>query len=226
MGRLNDSISFPQKAPAMKNILIIIASILVCNKTIAQSDTDYLPVRLASFDVSADQSTAKLHWNTICYLQYANFQIQKSDDGLNFKTIHSFTADKLRCTQPFDFDDSVHSNLGNVYYRINVGNIDGEFFYSAIRSVFLKEVGFDLLPIYPTVVTKNLNFSLANNKDERFQALIVNGEGNIVRKQQFWAINGIARFKMTTHDLTSGYYWLRVITGKGKVSTQAFLKQN
>lgn len=129
----------------MKKIFTILFLLIVCTSTSAQSDSNYLPVRLASFDVSANNNIAKLNWRTICYLQYANFQIQKSADGKNFTTIYSFTADKLRCRQPFDFTDSSLSNLGNVYYRINVGNIDGQFLSSAIRNVYLQERGFDLI---------------------------------------------------------------------------------
>lgn len=209
----------------MKKIISIFILIIVCEATSAQNDSNYLPVRLASFDVSAHNNIAKLHWTTICYLQYANFQIQKSADGKNFTSIHSFTADKFRCTQPFDFTDSSLSNLGNVFYRINVGNIDGQFFSSAIRTVSLKEKRFDLVSVYPKMAASSLNFSLSDNKSESFWAVIVNVSGAIVKKQQFHAVNGITKYVINTNNLPTGYYWLQVSNGNENPETSKFFKQ-
>ncbi|MEO6813444.1 MAG: T9SS type A sorting domain-containing protein [Ginsengibacter sp.] len=208
----------------MKKIISIIIFITISSGTSAQSDSNYLPVRLASFDATSYNNIAKLHWTTICYLQYANFQIQKSSDGENFMTIYSFTADKLRCRQPFDFKDSSLSNLGNVYYKINVGNIDGDFFSSAIRTVYLKEGGFDLVSVYPTMATSFLNFSLSDNKSESFWAVVINGSGAVVKKQQFKAVNGITKYTLNTNNLPAGYYWLKVLNEKGDSKTTKFFK--
>jgi hypothetical protein len=209
----------------MKKIISIIIFITVSSGTSAQSDSNYFPVRLSSFDATVYNNIAKLHWRTICYLQYANFQIQKSSDGENFTTIHSFTADKLRCRQPFDFSDSSLSSQGNVYYKINVGNIDGQFFSSAIRTVYLKEGGFDLVSVYPTMATSSLNFSLSDNKDESFWAAIVSGSGAVVKMQQFQAVKGITKYVINTNSLPSGFYWLQVYNGKGDSKTSKFFKQ-
>ena len=210
----------------MKKIISIIIFITVSSGTSAQSDINYFPVRLSSFDATVYNNIAKLHWSTICYLQYANFQIQKSSDGENFTTIHSFTADKFRCTQPFDFVDSSLTYLGKVFYRINVGNIDGEFFSSAIRPVYLKEKGFDLVSVYPTMATSFLNFSLSDNKSESFWSVIINQSGAVVKKQQFQAVNGITKYTLNTNNLPSGYYWLKVVNERGGLKTAIFFKQN
>jgi hypothetical protein len=209
----------------MKMLLSIAFFLCVSSSTSAQSDSVYFPVRLSSFDATANNNAAKLHWSTICYLQYANFQIQKSADGKNFTTIHSFTADKLRCRQPFDFSDSSLSNLGKVFYRINVGNIDGHFFSSAIRIVYLKEEGFNLVAVYPTIVHSSLNFSLSDNKDETIWAFILNESGRVLRKQRFQAVSGVTKYTLNTNDLPTRYYWLKVINESGRFKTSKFLKQ-
>jgi len=127
----------------MKKALAIAILIIGCHAASAQSDSSYYTIRLSSFDVSVTNNVTKLHWKTICFLQYANFQIQKSANGTDYNTISSFTADRLRCQQPFDFTDSSSANQGNIFYRINVGNIDGTFYNSAVRRVYLKEKGFE-----------------------------------------------------------------------------------
>lgn len=114
----------------MKGIFAFFISIVICNAVAAQSDSIYFPVRLESFEVGVSNDVALLRKKTICYLQFANSQVQKSIDGKDYVTIDSFVADKLRCRQPFDYKDSSAINQGNGFYRINVGNIDGKFYHS------------------------------------------------------------------------------------------------
>lgn len=209
----------------MKKIFSFIILFIIYNGISAQSDSNDLPVRLSSFDVGVNKNIAKLHWSTICYLQYANFQIQKSADGKIFTTINTFTADKLRCRQPFDFSDSSFTNLGNVFYRINVGNIDGEFFSSAIRTVYLKEDGFNLISVYPAMVNSTLNFSLSDNRNESFWVSIINELGAFVKQHQFQAVNGITKYIINADNLPTGVYWLQVSNRKGNSKTAKFFKQ-
>ncbi len=209
----------------MKKIFAFFVSTIVCNAVIAQNDSTYFPVRLESFDVGVSNNIALLHWKTICYLQYANFQIQKSGDGKDFTTIDSFIADKLRCQQPFDFKDSASINQGNIFYRINVGNIDGKFYHSAIRHIYLKEIGFDLLDVYPTKVSLSLNFSISDDENETFSAVIINLNGSVVHKKKLQANKGVTNFNLRTENLSTGYYWLKVSNERGNMKTAKFFKQ-
>jgi len=209
----------------MKRIFVFFISIVICNAVSAQSDSTYFPVRLASFDVGISNNIASLHWKTICYLQYANFQVQKSANGKDFVTIDSFIADKLRCRQPFDFKDGSGINQGNVFYRINVGNIDGKFYHSVIRRLFLKEKEFDLLDVYPTMVNLSLNFSISDDKDETFSAVIVNQNGSVLQKKKLQAIKGVTSFNLKMDNLLTGYYWLKVFNERGRMKTVKFFKQ-
>lgn len=213
-----------KELPAMKKVISIFILLIVFKGASAQPDSIYFPVRLSAFDVTANNNAAKLHWSTVCYLQYANFQIQVSADGENYKTIHSFTADRYRCSQPFDFMDHSPAYSGNVFYRINVGNIDGKFFSSEVRKVHIKEKEFDLISVYPTVVTSNLKISMSNDKNESFSAVILNASGSVVKKQQLQAVKGIARFNMNTSNLSNGFYLLHVFNANGDSKTARFLK--
>lgn len=209
----------------MKKIFVLFISTLICSAASSQSDSIYLPVRLESFDVGISNNIASLHWKTICYLQYANFQVQKSANGKDFVTIDSFIADKLRCQQPFEYKDSTSINQGNIFYRINVGNIDGKFYHSVIRRLFLKEKEFDLLDVYPTMVNLSLNFSISDDRNETFSAVIINQNGSIVQKRKLQAFKGVTNYNLKMDNLSTGYYWLRVFNEKGNLKTVKFFKQ-
>lgn len=209
----------------MKKALAIVILIIGCHAASAQSDSSYYTVRLLSFDVSVTNNITKLHWKTICFLQYANFQIQKSANGTDYNTISSFTADRLRCQQPFDFTDSLSANQGNIFYRINVGNIDGTFYNSAVRRVYLKEKGFDLIAIYPTIVTNSINFSLSNGDNATVRAVIINQSGTIVQNKKLQVPKGLSYYNFQTDNFPSGYYWLQVSNKQGEFKTAKFIKQ-
>lgn len=209
----------------MKKTFILLLICIVASGVNAQSDSSFFTVRLSSFDVSAYNNIAKLHWKTVCYLQYANFEIQRSANGTDYTTINSFTADRLRCLQPFDFADSSLSNQGNVFYRINVGNIDGTFYHSVVRSVNLQAKRFDLVNVYPTIATNVINFSVTNGENETFRAIVVDQRGSIVKEQKHQAPKGLSYYNFRVDNLPSGYYLLQVSNEKGEIKTAKFIKQ-
>lgn len=208
----------------MKKLISIIVLIILSQVSDGQSDSSYFTIRLSSFDVSVSNNYTKLHWKTTCYLQYANFQLQRSLNGVDFITINSFIAEKLRCQQPFDFTDSSVNNQGNNFYRINVGSINGKFYHSLVRRVFLKEKGFDLVSVYPTLITNSIYFSLSNSENETFHAIIINQTGSIVKSKYLEAPKGLSNYNFPTSDLPSGYYWLLVLNNQNESRKTAFVK--
>lgn len=207
----------------MKKMLTFVFALTVFT-CFAQDDNSQDAVRLSAFDVSANNNTSTLHWKTICKLQYANFQVQRSEDGITYHTIHNFTADKLRCQDPFYFEDYLLSNTGDVYYRLNVGNIDGVFYNSAVRKVTAISKQFNLVNVYPTITQHAIHFSITNNENEKFSAAIYNVNGVLLKKQNQIASKGLTYFDFTVDNLPAGSYILQVVNQKGDVRTAKFMK--
>ncbi len=209
----------------MKKIFTFIFTVLILYSASAQNDSSYYTIRLSSFNASVNNNVTKLYFKTVCFLQYANFQIQKSADGIEYKTIHTFTADRVRCQQPFDFADSSKTNLGNVFYRINVGNIDGKYYNSLVRKVFLKEKGFGIISTYPTIATDRVQIILSNNEDDIVNATIINQNGTILQSKKLNVINGISNHHFNISNYAPGTYWLVVRNNKGILKNSIFVKQ-
>ena len=209
----------------MKKIIIAGFLVLVSCAVFAQSDSLYFTPQLASFEVTSSNNIARLYWKAICFLDYANFRIEKSVDGKNFTTIHSLVADKVRCQQPFNFTDTSLSESGIIFYRINIGSIDGNFYQSAIRNVSLREKEFNLTSVYPTIATSNINFSIANNNNEKLSILIINQSGNIVKQKDLMVPKGLSNYNIEVNALPRGYYWLEIINNQKNLRTAKFLKQ-
>lgn len=208
----------------MNKQIITIIALFISTSLWGQVDSSFFTIRLSSFDISVNNNFVQLHWKTACFLEYANFQIQKSTDGNNFTTIKSFVADRLRCQQPFDYNDSSNVFQGRVYYRINVGNLDGKFYHSAIRNVSIKTNSLNAIQVYPTITTNVLNFSFNSSIDATLVAVIINQSGNVVTHNKLIVSKGLGNYYFPINSLSSGFYWLQVLNAEGQGNAVYFIK--
>lgn len=96
---------------------------------------DQLPVELAMFDAEAIEETVKLEWLTVSEKDNDYFQIERSQDAINFTsigTVEGMGTTTLSTTYHFVDEDPLH---GISYYRLKQVDVDGAFDYSDIRSV-------------------------------------------------------------------------------------------
>jgi hypothetical protein len=175
----------------------------------AQVDSVQFPVSLYSFEARLSNNTTALKWKTACYVSYANFKIEKSSNGITFSTINSFTADRLRCQQPFTFIDST-INTGNIFYRINAGDIDGHFYQSKIIKVDNKQTDFKLLSAYPTIINSNTTIVLSSSYDVNIKLEMINLNGVLVKRYNCNLKKGVNNFDVDLSNVPKGGYWIRM----------------
>ncbi len=95
-----------------------------------------LPVELAYFIVKEAATGAKLLWKTLSESNNSHFDIQKSSDGFDFKTLFS-VAGNGTVTSPiiYQFNDNQFNHSS--YFRLKQVDFDGNFSFSKI--IFLKK---------------------------------------------------------------------------------------
>jgi hypothetical protein len=96
-----------------------------------------LPVELIDFYASsANESSTRLHWSTASETNNAYFEVEKSDDAVNFHTIGKVrsSGNSDRKTD-YTLDDLSANHSSTSYYRLKQVDYDGEFEYSKIISV-------------------------------------------------------------------------------------------
>jgi hypothetical protein len=86
-----------------------------------------LPITLLEFKGKLQGENTLLNWSTSSEFNSKNFEIEKSYDGSNFKTIGFVQAAKnstaLRQYNYFDREIAVEKN----YYRLKMFDVDGQF---------------------------------------------------------------------------------------------------
>ncbi len=191
----------------MKKILLLLTLTAISLNLFAQDSTLY-PVSLYSFEAGAINNEVQLKWKTVCYLSYANFQIQKSLDGKNFTTINTFSADRIRCRQPFEFADNSSNENNRVFYRINVGSIDGDYFHSKI--VMLNKAGSTnkFFTVYPSTITAQANMVFSSPVSFTSAVQLLNASGSVVKQWQYKGDKGTSNYTINLHDVAKGKYWL------------------
>lgn len=94
-----------------------------------------LPVRLNRFDAAREGAGVKLTWDASDEQAVSSYEVQRSDNGIQFNTIGSVTANQSR---RYSYTDL--ANAGNGFYRLRVPDHDGSYRLSHIVSIRAKAV--------------------------------------------------------------------------------------
>jgi len=206
----------------MKTLFLYISLIssLAANSQIITEDG--APVRVKSFDASQSVNTTNLHWSVVCFLQYAKFLVERSTDGITYTTINTFQADRLRCKQPFDFEDRTAND--KVYYRLKVGDLDGNFSTSKVVVVFGKSKGFDITAMAPTIVTSGAQISISSASADKASIFITGMQGILVLNKSISLAKGSNTISLDLSSLSKGSFVLSSYNSKGELKTIRFIK--
>ncbi|MFY7963828.1 MAG: hypothetical protein ACOVO1_02930 [Chitinophagaceae bacterium] len=208
----------------MKKIIIILLAITTRFLAQSQSNNDTIPIRLSSFNgTSLTYNSVKLNWKVVCNLDFAYFQVQRSTDGINYTTINTFQSDRLRCKQPFDYEDQ---NIGGrIYYRVSVGDKDGKFSSSKTVGLTGKTKPFDIVSLIPTIVASNSQLNISSASIDKIQVVIKNAQGITVKEIYTKLSTGINYINLELSNLAKGFYSISVINSNSNTITTRFIKQ-
>ncbi|MEO6582903.1 MAG: T9SS type A sorting domain-containing protein [Ferruginibacter sp.] len=207
----------------MKKHLLLFAISALAFSANAQTYTDSIPVRLKSFEASRTTNSNRLDWAVVCFLNYAKFNIQRSNDGLDFININSFQADQLRCRQPFTYEDRTAN--GKVFYRIKVGDLDGREYISKITVLIGKEKGFDIASLTPTLITSGAILTITSASNDAAIVAITNLQGSSVMKKTLNLVRGNNDISLDLSAVSAGNYILTSVNSEGELKTIRFVKQ-
>jgi hypothetical protein len=184
-----------------------------------------LPITLEYFKGQQFDGKHLLNWKVNCTAAKANFDIQRSADGVHFTTISTLTADQTRCNQPFDNTDE-HPLSGMNYYRIKVTDDNGKSYFSNTISFMLKSSGFELINISPNPVTI-ANAVIKINAGEKTTVTLRLSDltGRVIGIQNAQLLPGINQVTLNTLTLTKGAYQVTVYAPGSMPKTLMLIKQ-
>lgn len=173
-----------------------------------------LPVELRGFTVNKAGGQARLAWTTATESSNKGFEIQRSKDGNNWKTI-GFVAGAGTTTaeQKYSYADAVPQK-GRNYYRLKQVDIDNRAKFSDVRSVTFAD---QYTLIYPVPAKDRVIVELKDQKLIGTQAVLSDLHGRVLQRINITQMQQ----PVSLNNLSAGIYLLRMNDGE----THKLIKQ-
>ena len=186
-----------------------------------------LPIKIKSFTaVPFENRDANLDWVTASEVNGSHFDVERSDDGVNFAQIGRVEATGNSSTdQDYKFSDrEVNMERNDVvqYYRIKMVDIDGEYKYTGVRVVNFTRVDIDFtINAFPNPTVNYIQLELNgldNTSTERPMLNVFSNTGELIRAEVLNSDLG----KIDMSNLPSSLYHF-IIDYKGQRYTEKII---
>ena len=171
-----------------------------------------LPIKLLYFKAKKENSIGQISWATAAEINNDYFNIEKSLDNRNFKSIGKIAgAGNSEQIMNYGFTDS-NLSAGLNYYRLKQTDYNGEFSYSPVEVISnTKEQGLTTpVYIYPLPATSLINIELICSKDTETPLRIINGFGVLVLEKNMSLQRGLNPIIIDINNLSSGFYVIQI----------------
>ncbi len=183
-------------------------------------------VKLTVFNVVLiNNNTGLLKWTTENEVNNDRFEIQRSEDGINFiKRGQVKGFGNTSTAHDYSFADPVNTNASVVYYRLKTINLDGNYIYTKIVALRLRGKVEDFT-VYPNPFTDNMKVlvNVETDATSAFRIISLDGKEIMNQKVALQKGNNVVVLK-DQPDMACGIYLLEVNTGTEKL-VQKVIKQ-
>lgn len=173
-----------------------------------------LPVELSTFDARPIKENILLEWTTSSETNNAGFEVERSTDGENFQNITFLPSRGTTTTvQRYQFTD-VRPPKGMLYFRLKQLDYNGDFEYSKVVAIEMKQQAFTL---FPNPAKNEIQIETQDLESARLN--IFNGQGQLLK--HFDLENDQSTLDIT--DLPNGLLIAVIIVGD-QVHTRNLIK--
>lgn len=166
-----------------------------------------LPVELLSFSAKAKDNYVGLAWASAAEIAFDGYQLERSDDGKNFKEIAwiAGAGDALSPTTYTHEDKDIIA--GRIYYyRLAMHDLDNSVEHSSIEVVEI-DAKFSVAS-FPKPTRDFLNIHIESAADTDAVLHLVDIHGRVVREQNLEVEEGANKFLLNAEEITNGVYFL------------------
>jgi hypothetical protein len=186
-----------------------------------------LPVSLLSFKGSISNKKAQLAWQTSLEINSSYFEIQRSNNAVNFEAIATITAKgSSSIVTNYQTTDDLFFFTGNkVFYRLKMVDTDGKFKYSQVIAMPIVTVIASNITAWPLPFSGQLNTGFTSESNSLVKINITNMNGALVLSNTSTVQKGYNTININqAQTIPSGTYLLTVVKD-GKSETIKVVKQ-
>lgn len=169
-----------------------------------------LPVSLGNFSANlAGAQKVGLSWTTLEEINTDHFDLQRSTDGGNWKTIATVKAAGNSTTAiTYSFSD-ITPAAGSNFYRLLMVDADGKSTISTVKAIRLSAIG--KVSVYPNPASNVVNVSLGQVPRNEWHLTITNNNGQVVLNNRYSANTTVVNLPVNTY--ANGTYSVQIADG-------------
>lgn len=173
-----------------------------------------LPLELVYFKGALQSNNTLLQWETINESSTSYFMVERSLDGQSFDGIGKVTANNTAGSNKYDYTDNDVNTLGAsvLYYRLKMIDIDGQYKYSNVVTIYLADITTLSLTPNPTAGETKLMINAVTEGIVSWK--LRDNSGRVVMHNTIHLRRGNNNVTLNVGGLAGGLYFLHV-TGMG-----------
>lgn len=171
--------------------------------------TASLPVTWLSFEGYNLNNTNRLYWKTASEINNDYFEIQQSDDAINYtykgKVKGSGNSNEMKS---YSFTDNSSKTTGFSYYRIKQVDFDGVSRFSKTISISNNGITNDFFSLKSDIVSNNLSVTIYTTIQDSYYFQIKDVLGKNLTNQNIDLPKGDSGLKYDISSFKPGIYYL------------------
>lgn len=186
--------------------------------------TGPLPIELSSFEGKVADCRGLLTWTTQSEVDFSHFELEKSDDGVSFKTIETFQGkgtDNSGATYTYTDNNLRFVNL----YRLKMVDLDGSLAYSKLVSLE-RDCGESQLQfeVYPNPVNEQINIELTSENSSGVEIQVLDMLGRVLISENANLTPGKNIKTINTKALSAATYYIQLTNDAQVTNGRKFIK--
>lgn len=201
------------------------AAVAIDNLSFTANYGNILPVRFSGFGAMlTNNGSVQLDWKTNSEQNVGAYEILKSQDGTNFKSLGTVKANNRPGTQEYRFYDTQITDATQ-YYRLRSVDLNGASFFSNIISI--KGTRKTEVLVTPTVVDNGrFNVQINSLPVGKYQLTITNMNGQQLMSKTFENDGGVYTSMVNLPSSgASGYIIMNVIGQNYRYQTRLLVRK-
>ncbi|MDX2045415.1 MAG: T9SS type A sorting domain-containing protein [Chitinophagaceae bacterium] len=189
-----------------------------------------LPVKMSYFSAMRNKNGVSLYWKTETETNNNYFEIQRSEDGAEFKPIAlMFAKEDAANGASYQYNDYSLGNInGNmVWYRLKQVDIDGKFTYTALKKVNLNDNAKGVkMQLSPNPFQGPVQLRFESDKKKAIDLRIYNTAGQVMYTSRIDAKQGLNAVQVNEASrLMRGMYMIELWAEGELMDQQKIVKQ-
>jgi hypothetical protein len=177
-----------------------------------------LPVVLLYSKIECINEMSELSWATASEYNCAFYEIESSNNGLDWTTIASITGNGTTTelsTYSFTVED--YTNKSRKYYRIKQVDLDGQWEYFPILTSRCNTSN-SAYSVYPNPAKEQFTLEIESEQNKTINYVLFDSLGKIILRNEHFIYPGITQVKLNISDAPAGIYRLQINTSENTIT--------